>query len=389
MKILHVIGYFSPKYGGPPKACLEMACAQAELGKEVFIFTTNMDSHGTLDVPLDNPVYVKGAILRYFPIQYPKFWGTSFPMARALREIIQKVEIVHIHVPYLFHAAMAAMYCCEFGVPYVFQPHGAFDPYIYNRHRYRKWIVEKLYQNKINRRASCILYNTEEEKRLAEQYTFGTPGVVVPIGLNYEDYDDKKYTEILSKRFPELKGKKIILFLGRINYKKGLNILVKAFSFIAKKYNDVHLLIAGPDDDGYGEKVVRWLKEEGVIANATLAGMLQGEEKLEAFYKSKVFVLPSYSENFGISVLEAMACGLPVAISNKVNIWDDVLKANAGLVSACDVEGFTKIIKCILDDEPYSRQMGINGKSLVKNKYSWREIAGKLISVYATILNKS
>ncbi len=223
---------------------------------------------------------------------------------------------------------------------------------------------------------------------VSEKHTFGVKGFVVPIGLNVDEYANNPSGENIFSRFPELKGKKIILFLGRINFVKGLDILVKSFSIVARVRKDVHLLIAGPDDDDYGKNVAIWLKEEGVLARTTFAGMLHDEEKLEAFFNSFMFVLPSYSESFGISVLEAMACGLPVIVSDKVNLWPEIVEAKAGEVAPCDAEAFSRKIIRILDDAEYAKQMGENGKTLVKTKYSWREIAVKMISAYSSIIQR-
>lgn len=386
MKILHVIANLAPRYGGPSKACLEMARAQARPGNEVHIYTTNQDGDGELSVSTDCVVQRNGVSIRYFPIQHPRFWGTSMPLARALKEIIPGVDIVHIHSLYMFHTAVAALYCKKFQTPYVIRPHGTLDPYIYKRHRFRKKIIEILFQNRVLRNASGIHYITEEEKTLAEGYSHGTPGFVVPIGLDIEEYANRPAKGKLFSRFPELNGKKIILFLGRINFKKGLDILVSAFAFVARERDDVHLLIAGPDDNGYGTKVMEWLKKEGVNSKATFAGMLQGEEKLEALHYSTLFVLPSYSENFGIAVLEAMACGLPVIVSEKVNLWPSVVAAKAGLVAPCDAEVFSRKILNILEDDDLARKMGTNGIALVRNDFSWCEIATKLTSVYSSLI---
>ena len=195
---------------------------------------------------------------------------------------------MHIHSLYLFHTAVSALYCEKFQTPYVIRPHGTLDPYIYKRHRFRKLIVENLFQNRAIRYASGIHFITEEEKTLGEKYTFGAPGFVIPIGLDAEGYEKKDSKEKLFSRFPELNGKRIILFLGRVNFKKGMDILVAAFSAVAKERDDVHLLIAGPDDSDYSKKVTAWLKKEDVYKKTTLAGMLQGEEKLEALYYSSV-----------------------------------------------------------------------------------------------------
>lgn len=389
MKILHVIANLAPRYGGPSKACQEMACAQARLGNEVSIYTTNQDGNRELFVPTDRVVRQDGVSIRYFPIQHPRFWSTSLPLARSLKEKIPDVDIVHIHSLYLFHTAVSALYCKKFQIPYIIRPHGTLVPYIYKRHRFRKLIVENFFQNRVIRYASGIHFITEEEKRLGEKYTFGAPGFVVPIGLEAEEYEKKVAKAKLFSRFPELTGKKIILFLGRVNFIKGMDILVGAFSAVARERDDVHLLIAGPDDSDYGKKVTAWLKKEDVYKKTTLAGMLQGEEKLEAFYYSSVFVLPSYSENFGIAVLEAMACGLPVVVSEKVNLWPMVVAAKAGLVAPCDAEMFSRKVLSILSDDNLARQMGMNGKALVRNQFCWHEIASKLISVYSSLITKS
>jgi Glycosyltransferase len=363
-----------------------MARASARIGNEVDIFTTNQDGDGELPVPTDRLVQQDGVNIQFFPIQKPRFWGTSLPLAQALKRRIPDVDIVHIHSLYMFHTAVAALYCEKFHTPYIIRPHGTLDPYIYNRHRFRKFIVEILFQNRVIRHAAGIHFTTEEEKKLAEKYTYGTLGFVVPIGLDIDEYVNGPNKGELFSRFPELSGKKIILFLGRINFKKGLDILVRAYAAIARERDDVHLLIAGSDDDGYGKKVTAWLKEENVYTRTTNAGMLQGEEKLEALFRSTVFVLPSHSENFGIAVVEAMACGLPVVISNKVNIWREVARARAGIVTDCDKVQFTQALNKVLADRPYAQFMGERGRHLVQTQYNWNVVGEKLERAYQQII---
>jgi glycosyltransferase involved in cell wall biosynthesis len=363
-----------------------MACASARLGNEVHIYTTNQDGNRELSVPIDRAVQHDGVEIRFFPIQHPRFWGTSLPMARALKGKIPDVDIVHIHSLYMFHTAVAAHYCENFQIPYVICPHGALDPFIYKRHRFRKKIVESFFQDRVIRRASGIHFITEEEKILAGKYIFWAPGFVVPLGLDIDEYSCKPPKWKLFSRFPELNGKKIILFLGRVNFKKGLDILVNAFVAVAREHGDVHLLIAGPDDSDYGKKVATWLKKENVYKKTTLAGMLQGEEKLEALFHSTVFVLPSYSENFGIAVVEAMACGLPVVISNKVNIWREVARASAGIVTDCDKDQFTQALKNILADPPCAQIMGERGRHLVQTQYNWNVVGENLEHAYQQVI---
>ncbi len=387
MKILHVIANLAPRYGGPPKACIEMAQAMASLGHTVSIYTTNQDGSSELDVPTYQPVFKDGVEIRYFPIQHPRFWGFSLPLAQVLCKAIREYDIVHIHSLYLFHNMIAAHYCRKYNVPYLIRPHGTLDPYIYKRHRLRKSVMELLFEHKNIKNAAAIHFTTEEEKSLAKPYVFKTPGIVVPHGLDLSEYENLPEQGTFRFRYPETDGKKIVLFFGRLNFKKGLDILVQAFARVARERDDVHLVLAGPDNEGFGDKVRLWLNKEGVLDCATFTGMLLGEDKLAVLQDADMFVLPSYSENFGISVVEAMACGVPVVISDKVNIWREVAASGAGRVASCDADRFAKMILELLDNPEMARQMGGNGKALVKERFQWSNVALAMESAYRSIVS--
>src|ERR1019366_5643046 len=134
--------------------------------------------------------------------------------------------------------------------------------------------------------------------------------------------------EQFARDWPETSGKKVILFLVRLNFKKGLDLLSKAFGAVDRTRSDVHLFLAGPDNEGYGKKGRQWLEDVRVLGRGTFAGMLEGERKDAAFAAADIFVLPSYTENFGIAIAEAAAAGLPVIVSNKVNIWREISDAH-------------------------------------------------------------
>ena len=282
MRILHVIANLAPRYGGPSKACVEMARAVARLGHEVQIYTTNQDGPGELPVPLGRPLLQDGVEIRYYPIQPPRFWGTSWPMARALAEGVREADLVHIHSLYLFHDLIAGHYCRSYGVPYLMRPHGTLDPYLYGRHRWRKYLLEAAFENRNIRRAAALHFTSEEEERLARPYIGDVPGVVVPLGVDLSEFQELPAPGRFRERFPEIGGKEIILFLGRINFKKGLDLLVQALARVVRKRRDLHLVVAGPDDDGWGDRVKGWLQQEGIADCATFTGMLLGEEKLAA-----------------------------------------------------------------------------------------------------------
>lgn len=389
MRILHIIANMATRYGGPSQAINGMSKSLVEIGNEVTIFTTNQDGDGVLDVPTDKPVLQNGVKIRYFPIQNPRSFGTSYPMARALKKGLKNREydIVHIHSLYLFHGAVAAHYCRRYKIPYIIRPHGTLDPFLYQRNRRKKAIIEFLFENRNIKHATALHYTTEEEKILARPFINNDNGFVVPNGLYLEEYNVNIEKGQFREKYPETKGKKIILFFSRLNFKKGLDLLIHAFDNVSQSRDNVHLVITGPDNDGYGDKVRKWIKERGLESKVTFTGILTGQEKLEVLYDSDMFVLPSYSENFGISVIEAMICGLPVIISNKVNIYRELLNNNAGEVVNCDASELTIKIMKLLDDTQHSKIMSDNGKMLVEKYYQWSRVGQSLDQNYRTILN--
>lgn len=365
-----------------------MARAVAELGHEVSIYTTNQDGPGELEVPTDRPVWREGVEIRYFPIQTPRFWGTSLPLAQALRRQIPAFDLVHIHSLYLFHDLVAGHYCRRYAVPYVMRPQGTLDPYIYRRHRGRKRVMELLFEHRNIRGAAALHFTTAEEQELAAPVTFGTPGVVAPLGINFDEFAVLPEPGGFRRRYPEIGDKQIILFFGRISFKKGLDILAKAFGAAALRREDVHLVIAGPDNEGWGAQVRTWLSKEGVLDRATFTGMLLGADKLAVLRDASIFVLSSYSENFGLAVIEAMAAGLPVIISDKVNIWREVQAGGAGRVIPGDALALAEQILELVDNPDLAKQMGQQGRALVQEQFQWPRIARRLAEVYGRIINE-
>ena len=387
MKILHVIASIAPRYGGPSNLVVHFCREMANVGHEVTIFTTNIDGKQNLDVPLDRLIYTDGVKVRYFPVHWPRYYTVSLPLGRALRKNISKFDIVHIHSIYNFHTLVASHYCRRFNVPYLIDPHGSLDPYLTRRHPIRKWIYTSLFLQRDLDHAAAIDFKTQGEMRLTEPFEIKAPGVVIPLGIDPSEFSHLPAHGLFRHKYPELRGKKIVLFLSRINFKKGLDILARAFGEVARKRDNVYLVLTGPDNEGYGAKVRAWLQEEGALGRSIFTGMLLGEEKLAVLRDSDIFVLPSYTENFGIAVVEAMACGLPVVISNKVNIWREVSDGGAGIVTDCDSHQVAEAVVRLLDDRNLREEMGKRGKRLVEEKYTWSEVTKKMIEVYEDILN--
>ncbi len=383
MRILHVIGDLAPASGGPAKAGFEMARALVRRGHEVAIYTTDFGQ------PADAPheQLRDGVHLRFFPLQAPRIWLASWPMRRALARDLPGFDLLHLHSLYLFHDWAAGNLAMRIAKPYLVRPHGSLDPYIFRRHRLKKAIFDLWFQDRVLAGASAVHYTAQEEMHLAEPYVHGAPGVVIPNGIDPADYASLPPKGTFRARHPEIGDRRILLFLSRINFKKGLDILTAAVGRLVRggARDDLHLVIAGPDG-GYLAETRRFVAEAGIASRTTFTGMLTGQDKLAAFADASLFILPSYSENFGIAVVEAMACGVPVLISDKVNIWREVVADGAGHAAPCDATAFCAEIAAMLADPAALEAMGAAGRRAVTRRYDWSAIAGRLENVYAAIV---
>jgi glycosyltransferase involved in cell wall biosynthesis len=405
MRILYVIAGMDPAYGGPSKSTLDAAVALVRSGHHAAIYTTNRAVEGYLDVPLDRPVLVRGVPIHYFPIRMRRRWdfsrrprgdafegrrwGYSQPMGDAIRNTVAQFDLVHIHGLYEYPILVAATESHRKGVPYVISPHGALDPFLRRRRRIRKAVYMTLFEKRNLDNAAAIFYTTQDEMELVHSsLKLRSPGIVVPLTVDLEEYSHLPPRGAFRSRHPEMEGRFIILFLGRVNFKKGLDLLSQAFSEVASRRPEVHLVIAGPDSEGYGHQVREWLREKNVLDRVTFTGMVTGEEKLSVYRDADVFVLPSYSENYGIVVTEAMACGLPVITTNRVNIYRQILEHNAGLVIDCEARQLTRAILRLMDDRELRETFRKNGERLVKGEFGIETTAPELVSAYRAIIDQ-
>ncbi len=383
MRILHVIPSLAPRFGGPPFAAVQMCGELARRGLDVALYTTNVGLDRD-SPPVSAPVLSSPGrmVIRSFPVSLPGLFGVSYELARALRADVESFDLVHIHSLYRFASSAAAHYARRAGVPYLVRPHGTLDPFMFRRRRGLKSIYEALLERRNLEGAAAVHFTTTEELELARSSGIKFRAVVIPLGVHVDTGAGAGAREELNRLWPATRGKQTILYFGRINFKKGLDILAAAFGAVARARAGAHLLIAGPDAEGYGQRVREWLAAENVADRVTFTGMLGGTAKQSALRGSDLFVLPSYSENFGIAVVEAMAAGLPVVISDRVNIWREVQQAGAGLVTGCDPTEVAWAILRLLDSEPLRRATAQAALRLVRERYTWEAAGQRMIEVY-------
>jgi glycosyltransferase involved in cell wall biosynthesis len=382
--ILHVIPSLAPRDGGPTVATLAVCRELIRRGQQVEIYTTNADGEGCLDVPLEAATHVRGIDITYFPINGSHYYKISRAMASALHKNIPRFQLVHINSLYQFPSSIAAYYCRKYQIPYILRPHGTLDPYLYRRHPLRKRLYEALIERRNLATAAAVQFTTAEEMKLASSFNLRFRGIVIPHGVEIDTLPPA-CTTLATSLWPELNEKRVVLFLGRINFKKGLDILVAAFGRVLRQRRDTHLVLAGPDTNGYEARVRRWLAEEQATHNVTFTGMVERERKISLLNRADLFVLPSYTENFGIAVVEAMAAGLPVLVSNRVNLWPEIQNAGAGIVINPDVGELTTALLTLLDHPSHAMEMGARGRLLALERFSWESVGERLMCLYREI----
>ena len=326
-----------------------------------------------------------GVQIDVLPGSWPPVFATSWPMARRLHALIVDVDVIHVHALYLFHDWATSRYSRRFGKPYILMPHGALDPFIYRRHRWRKLAVESAFQNEMSRRAAGLHYTSAEEWKLARSRVSNPRGCILSIGVDLDDVADLPPPQALRARYPMIGDRKVVLFLGRLSYKKGIDIVIRAFAEIAKQRDDVFLVLAGPDG-GVREASEALIAQCGLGERCLLTGIALGEEKRIVLGGSDIFVLPSHSENFGIAVAEAAACGIPVVISDQVNIWRSFHDAQAGLTASPTVDGFVRHLKLLFENPKMAAELGQRGAELVRQRFSWDVLGSQYEEMYSTVV---
>ena len=380
MRILHVVPGISPKYGGPTNIP-GLLRGLIRHGVETTLVTTDNDPDGRLDVPLNVPA-TRDGVPHVFHHVWPvgSRFGFAPSLVSTLKRTISSYDLVHIHWLYNFACVAAAHAAVAAGVPFVVQPRASLDPHM----RRKNDVVKRVYLSTIGRplltRAAAVVFTAEDERQRAS-YSPRRPEWVVPNGLDLAAYEPLPPRGTFRAAFPALDGP-FLLFLGRTSRQKGLDILLPAFHRLLETRPDLRLVLAGPDHEGYAAEVRSLAQALGVADRVLFPGLITGDLKLAAFVDADLFVLPSYAENFGGVIIEALACGLPVVISDQVNIHRELSIAGAATVVTCSTASVAAGIDSALADADSRRRIAVLGPSLVRERYGWDAIVPRLIGHY-------
>ncbi len=389
MKVLQLIPHYRPafQYGGPIYSVHNLAKGLVGQGVDVEVWTTNLGIKGRDDVPLGKKVLIDGVNVYYFPIIGNFHYAFSPFMLKFLKKNILKFDIVHMQGIYQFHSLIGGYYCREYSIPYAISPRGMLTP----SGIYRKSTVKKkIYIYMIERRniANAKFVHCASEKESEDLLELGLkPQKIEVIQNSIELSDWKGYTSC--KYFQSkynLKNNPTVVFLGRLSTIKGLDILICAFKQVLSSFPECNLLLIGPDYKGYKIKIEQLIKKNRMENSVIIAGLLQGKEKFCALKESDIFILPSYSEGFGMSVVEAMLSGLPVIISKEVGIWNVIKDNQCGIVVDLNAEDIAEGIIDLLRNHKRRIKMGENGRKTAMRKFSIEGVAKEMIKAYETII---
>jgi glycosyltransferase involved in cell wall biosynthesis len=366
---------------------LSTALARQQI--DVTILTTNSNGdvgQPPLDVPLNQPIAQDGYTVYYFPCSLFRRYKFSLGLLRWLSQNAADYDLAHIHALFSPVSTAAAIVARSRQLPYILRPLGTLDPADLRKKRYFKQIYAALWERKNIAKAAAIHFTSPQEAKISHRFGAQTRDMIVPLGVD------------LPRPFPAIGAARerwqippqnpLILFLSRIEPKKGLDLLLPALEAILEQGIDFHFALAGanPQDPDYERRIRDRIAQSPLHSRTTITGFIGGTEKVSLLQDADVFVLPSYYENFGIAVAEAMAAGTAVVISDQVHIWPDIERGQAGWVASCAVEPLTNTLKSALSDRADWQQRGRNAQAYAEAHYSWDAIAQQTLDEYAKIL---
>ncbi len=389
MKILHIIPSYLPAYhiGGPVKYTHDLCKALAGRKLGVSVFTTTIGSY-SIPGPFPFKDNIDGVDITYFPSGPFKRYNYAYGISKAIKEMIQDYDIAHISSVFSYTTFAACSICRKSNTPYILNPFGALDKDMLNL---RSALIKKAYIKFIEKKnieaAAFIHVASDYEKNRLKELGFKNRIEVIPPGLNLLEYN--RQDDILRIRYPELKGKKIVLYLGRIHPKKGIGMLLEAFRKVIAQRDDVYLVIAGPVNNAYAKKMISLVNKESILKRRVIfTGILLGAGKTGAFFASDIFILPSYGENFGIAALEALACGLPVLLTKETGLSSDLKESGAGLIFKREVSDISKNIERLISNPDLREAMSSRGRELVRKRFDLEVTVDRMVSLYESIAKR-
>lgn len=384
MKILHIIPSVDPKGGGPMEGVRQYGTRAQQMGHQIEVLT------------LDDPA---SSFLGDYPLKVhaigPSVSGYAYnaQLKPWLLANAKAYDAIIINGLWMYHGFGAWRALKQLKVPYFVFTHGMLDPWFkrtYPLKHLKKWLYWPWAEYRVLRDAKRVLFTCEQERLLAREsfWLYKAREAVVNYGAGSPpDQDPVALKEHFLNAHPHLKGKRLVLFLSRIHVKKGCDLLLKAFARTATMDPTLHLVIAGPCASDYLLELQQLATDLGIADRVSWPGMVKGEMKWGAFAAAEVFALSSHQENFGIAVAESLACGLPVLISDQVNIWREIEADKAGFAEPDTVEGTVRLLEKWFSLTAAQRhEMALNAKRCFNSRFTAEAMAESVTTTIANAL---
>jgi glycosyltransferase involved in cell wall biosynthesis len=374
VRVLHVAAYFAPAfvYGGPPRSILGLCKALRRAGIEASVVTTTANGREDFPASLNGGQTYEGVPVRYFPRRWPKRFFAVDGLAETLVAEAGNFDLLHLHGLWNLTVWAAARAARQIGMPYLISTRGMLDGGAMNHEAARKYIAWHLAERQNLLGARLLHATSESEADAIAQYELHKPITVIPNGIEFESV-------------AACRTEKLILFLGRIHPIKRLDLLAAAFVKIKAKFPEVRLAIAGPDESGHRKTVEPLFAQ--VADSVEWLGEVGGARKAELLHRAAVLALCSDSENFGLSVPEALAAGTPV-VTTRTTPWAEVETIGCGFWVEQNVQAIADAVCCLLDQPQQAAAMGERGARWAREKFSWDAVAERMIDCYGSILNQ-
>jgi glycosyltransferase involved in cell wall biosynthesis len=384
MRVCHVVASINRDIGGPAISVPRLASALAARGVESHLATLDYPEHGP-------QTQVPGATLTSLPTttlnRLGRGWSPAFHHAlTALAR--QGLDVLHNHGLWMFPNHYARQVAVTAGVPLVISPRGMVEQWSLGRSRWKKWLVWHAYEKANLAHAAMFHATSHEEAASIRALGLRQPIAMIPNGIEIPEASAFGDRALLERKFPELRGRRWLLFLSRLHPKKGILELLRVWQRLHAQFSDWHLVLAGPDLDGYTATIRAAVNDLRLTARVTLTGMLAGELKDAAWAGAELFVLPTYSENFGLSVAEALAHGCP-ALTTHGAPWRGLTEQSCGWwIEMAESELATALATALQTPAEERRAMGVRGRDWMRRDFSWAGIAERMEACYAHLLGQ-
>lgn len=381
MRILHAVAGIALECGGTATAVLSLTSAQRRAGLDPRVITTFERTH-----PADPPASLREAgvsVVMVGPVANKLGWHRT--MAGAMARAVADADVVHVHGVWSDIQYRAATCAQAVGVPYVWAPHGMLDPWSLRQSALRKRVFLALRVRRAMNGAARIHYQSDVERDLAGAVGLAPSPIVESPGLDLSEFRPMPPRGQFRDRYPSIGDRPLVLFLGRLHYKKGPDLLIRAFA--RARLGDAVLAMVGPVDDAYRATLDGVVKECSLDDHVQFTGMLAGQDRVAALQDADLFVLPSQQENFGIAVVEALAAGTPVVVSDQVNIYRGIVAAGVGGATTLEVDRVAAEIRRWMTDDDLRRGASVKARAFVESTYDIERVAEHWRGHYGSILS--